>query len=295
MTDIPTAVVGSFQQHQDAERAVEELRGAGFTDSQVGIIHKGEDGTEGTAGTEGAAESEPDHGKGAGAGIATGAIEGGLLGALAAFVIPGVGPVIGAGILGTTILGALTGGATGGIFGALTGMGIHKDEAEHYNREFESGRSLVTVRADGREAEAREILANAGAAPMEGGQAYNAGQTMQFAEEQVTHTREQVSAGEVHVVKDVVTEQRTTEVPVKREEVVVERHAVENAQPAEPIGAEEVTVPVYREEAYAEKTPVVREEVSVGKRQVEGVQAVTTEVKHEEPRLENAGDLEHQG
>ena len=116
--------------------------------------------------------------------------------------------------------------------------------------------------------------------------------TMQLKEEQVDFHKEEVPAGEVRLVKDVVTEQKTTEVPVTHEEVVVERHAVEGGQPAGEIGEDEVTVPVYREEAHAEVTPVVKEEVTVGKRQVEEVQPMTTEVKHEEVRVENSGEVE---
>jgi len=57
------------------------------------------------------------------------------------------------------LLGAATGAETGGVLGALTGMGVPIEEAEGYNRDFESGRTLVTVRDTGaRGAEAEQIL-----------------------------------------------------------------------------------------------------------------------------------------
>ena len=154
-------VVGAFRDHADAQRAVGALEQAGFNADHIGVLRKGE---------EDGVHEVRDHGKGAGTGVATGLVEGGVLGAAAAFLLPGVGPVIGAGILGTIILGALSGGATGGIVGALTGVGVRKDEAEHYSREFEAGQVLVTVRAPGREAEAHQIIGrNNGMSQFKGG------------------------------------------------------------------------------------------------------------------------------
>ncbi len=45
-----------------------------------------------------------------------------------------------------------------GLAGALVGLGIPKEEAEFYQREFESGRVVVTVAAEGRDPEARLII-----------------------------------------------------------------------------------------------------------------------------------------
>jgi hypothetical protein len=38
------------------------------------------------------------------------------------------------------------------------GLGIPKEEAEHYDREFRAGRTIITVQADGRAEEVRAIL-----------------------------------------------------------------------------------------------------------------------------------------
>jgi hypothetical protein len=158
--DSPRTIVGSFHDHDIALRCLGALEQAGFGDAEVGMLRKDESGK---ADAEGTAR---DHGRGLGHGVTTGAVEGGLIGAAAAFLIPGAGPVIGAGILGTTILGALTGAAAGGVAGALTGMGMRKEEAEHYNRKFEEGHTIVTVRASGREDAAMQILRKYGADQM---------------------------------------------------------------------------------------------------------------------------------
>ncbi|HEV1997065.1 MAG TPA: hypothetical protein VGR61_02910 [Candidatus Dormibacteraeota bacterium] len=153
-------VVGSFHDHDQAQRCVGALEQAGFGETEVGMLRKDEAGHTEADGTA------RDHGRGLGHGVTTGAVEGGLIGAAAAFLIPGAGPVIGAGILGTTILGALTGAAAGGVAGALTGMGMRKEEADHYTRKFEEGDTIVTVRAAGREDEAHQILRKYGADEM---------------------------------------------------------------------------------------------------------------------------------
>src|SRR5919202_424737 len=55
--------------------------------------------------------------------------------------------------------GAAIGAAGGGLVGALTGsMGVPEDEARYYDQEFQSGRTIVTVKADGRYDEAQRIL-----------------------------------------------------------------------------------------------------------------------------------------
>ncbi len=94
---------------------------------------------------------------GAVAGVTAGAVLGAVLSNV---VLPGVGPVLVGGLLAAA-LGATAGAAGGGVLGALIGMNIPEEEARHYEREFHSGRTLVTVRADGRYDEAADILRRA--------------------------------------------------------------------------------------------------------------------------------------
>jgi hypothetical protein len=142
-------VVGVFDNRSDAEKAVDELRRAGYTDDQIGFVMRGED----TSAKEG-------EGAGAGAvgGALTGGAVGGVLGAIAAGLIPGVGPVIAAGILAATLGGAAAGAAAGGIIGALVGAGVPEDDAKYYDEQFREGRGIVTVKAGSRYNDAAEIL-----------------------------------------------------------------------------------------------------------------------------------------
>ncbi len=117
--------------------------------------------------------------------------------------------------------------------------------------------------------------------------------TIELREEELRARKERVQAGEVRVEKEVVAEQRTLEVPVTREEVVVERQAV-NRPSDRPIGEatnEVIEVPVYEEEVTAEKRTVVREELEIGKRAVQETEQVSGTVRREEARLETEGTV----
>ena len=114
------------------------------------------------------------------------------------------------------------------------------------------------------------------------------GARIQLREEELQVHKQLVETGKVRVRKEVVTEHRTIEVPVQREEIVIERHAPNGAPvPDSDIGpGEEIHIPVRREQVFVEKRPVVKEEVTVGKRVVQDTEHVGGEVRKEEVRIE---------
>jgi len=104
--------------------------------------------------------------------------------------------------------------------------------------------------------------------------------------------KERVNRGEVRLRKDVVTENRSIEVPVTREELVIERTDVSGGTPTGEIGSDqEIRVPLSEERVSVEKTPIVTGEVRVGKRQVQENRTVSDNVRHEEVRVEKEGDV----
>ena len=118
--------------------------------------------------------------------------------------------------------------------------------------------------------------------------------TVQLREEELRARKQPVEQGRVQVGKEVVQEQKTLEVPVTREEVTLERRAV-NREPSDtPIGqgGETIRVPVREEQVSVEKRPVVTEEITVGKRQVEQTQQVSGTVRREEARIESEGTVD---
>ncbi|WP_075091734.1 general stress protein [Planctomyces sp. SH-PL14] len=145
-------VVGSFESEAQAQRAVNALRGEGFTEDEIGIVAPNS--TTGVSGTATATKAE----EGAVAGLATGAALGAVWGmGILAGMIPGIGPAIAGGTLAALLSSAGAGAAAAGVAGALIGMGIPEKDATYYDAEYGRGRSIVTVRG-GRTSEARAIL-----------------------------------------------------------------------------------------------------------------------------------------
>jgi hypothetical protein len=149
-------VVALFADQSAAERGIQALKAAGFTEAQIGVAvrdrQQQQEITEGT-GTKAA--------EGAAAGAMGGGMVGGVIGLLAgvgALVIPGVGPIIAAGTLASTLTGAGIGAAAGGLIGALAGMGVPDEDAKHFERGFQEGGVLVTVDAGEDAALARQAL-----------------------------------------------------------------------------------------------------------------------------------------
>jgi uncharacterized protein (TIGR02271 family) len=119
--------------------------------------------------------------------------------------------------------------------------------------------------------------------------------SLRLREEELRAQKQPVEAGEVHLRKDVVTEEKTIDVPTTREEVYVERRPGSGDVSDKPIGeGETINVPVREEQVMVEKQPVVREEISLGKRAVQENQQVTDTVRREEAHVERAGDVDVQ-
>jgi heat induced stress protein YflT len=154
-------VVGLFADQPAAERGIEALKAAGFSDQQIGVaVRDKQQQKELTEGT-GAQVAE-----GAAKGAVGGGVLGGVVGLLAgvgALVIPGIGPIIAGGTLASTLAGAGIGAAAGGLIGALTSMGVPEENAKHFERGFQQGGVLVTVEAGADTDRAWEVLLVSGA------------------------------------------------------------------------------------------------------------------------------------
>ena len=103
-------------------------------------------------------------------------------------------------------------------------------------------------------------------------------------EEQLEAHKRVRSGGEVEIRKEVVTEQKQITVPVMREEVHVERHAVNRPAGTGEAGfkGDTIRVPVVEEEVEIRKRPVVREEVRVSKTPHVEQRTATESVRREE-------------
>jgi uncharacterized membrane protein len=157
-------LVALYDQNENAEKAVESLREAGFKDEFITILTRqpslDNDPEE--------SESSENVARTAGKGAATGGVVGGLSGlivGLGAIMVPGLGPVLAGSALATALLstaaGAGIGAASGGIIGALIGQGVPAEQAEVYAEGVKRGGVLVVVTVEDGQAEvARTLLKN---------------------------------------------------------------------------------------------------------------------------------------
>ena len=326
----PSVVVGVFQNDARAQEAVRALKAAGFTDDQIGVVSHDRSGATTKTGAAAKGSNVVD---GATTGLAAGAGVGALwaLG-IAAGVLPVIGPVVAGGILGSVLASAAGGAAIAGLVGALIGLGLPEEDAHYYEAEFKGGRSIVTVRADGRYDEAWKILhahdaynrhvvaaANLPGTPLNvGGKMITSSvktgtvpattatttaapsadgdQTVEEHEEQLRARKTRQKVGEARVRKVVTTEQQSIEVPVTREEIVVTRRSAKGRVTSGTIReGEEIRIPVSEEQVHVEKETVVTGEVTVGKRKVTETKKVTGSVRKEEVKVDTDGQVYVQG
>jgi hypothetical protein len=163
MAGIKTAVFGIYHTRNQAERAVDDLLAAGFSNDDISVLLSDNEGSR-----DFAHEKNTKAPEGATAGVTTGGVIGGTLGLLAgigALAIPGVGPFIAAGPIMGALAGLGVGGAVGGLIGALIGMGIPEYEAKRYEGRIKEGGVLLSVHCDtsGEIARAKDLLKHTGA------------------------------------------------------------------------------------------------------------------------------------
>ncbi|HHY03780.1 MAG TPA: hypothetical protein GX534_01145 [Thermoanaerobacterales bacterium] len=132
-------VIGVFESREQAEKCVSEMRASGFTENEISILVKGNEG-----------QQDDDYNAMGMDTLSSGTATGGVLGGLAglalgagALAIPGLGPIFAAG----PIAGLLSGAATGGIAGGLIDWGIPEERGRFYEGEVRKGKILATVRA----------------------------------------------------------------------------------------------------------------------------------------------------
>jgi hypothetical protein len=157
------AVFGLVDSESQAERIVDSLKVAGFSNNDISVLFPDKAGTRDFAHEK--ATKAPE---GAAAGAGTGTVVGGVLGwlvGIGSLAIPGVGPFIAAGPIMAALAGAGVGAAVGGLSGALIGMGIPEYEAKQYEGKIKQGNILISVHSEDSDEvkRAKEIFERAGA------------------------------------------------------------------------------------------------------------------------------------
>jgi uncharacterized protein (TIGR02271 family) len=155
---------------------------------------------------------------------------------------------------GTTTGSGDLGTATGGT--ATGGLGEHHHEGEG-------------LRHPGTDSEAEDEI------------------RVQRSEEELVAGTTRREAGAMRVRKRVRTERKRLEVPVRHEEVSVERVPLSGEASEAEIGEDEVVIPVTEEEVVVSKRPVVKEEIRIRKDVVEDTEVVEEDVRREEIDIED--------
>lgn len=309
-------VVGYFNDQDRAERALDQLRDAGFSSAHLGVAHRGFSTTgSATSRTKHAAEGMWDKVKNF--------FEGGR-----------AEPYADERTRGDMATREITDDPAAAsnssysysnddIHHSLTGMSVPEHRSRYFSHKFGSNQkgAIVTVNAGDRFADAERILRDNGADLGD-----TAGETADYATDYATAGttnrdlsdrsradyadqtgrtgdvqniqllgevlrvhRDRVSRGEVIVRKNVVGENQTVQVPVTREEFVLERRpASGEAQASGTIGeGQEIRIPLTEETASLDKGTVVREEVAVGKRPVQEIRDLSGDVRREELEVDD--------
>ena len=162
------------------------------------------------------------------------------------------------------------------------------------------GASTVTINAEGRYDEATAILRRLGAYDLHAhahtSRTVEGEERIPVREEELKAHKESVETGEARIRKEVLTEQKTLEVPVEHEEVVVERRPPTGEPGTSDIKpGEEIRIPVRKEQVTVEKESVVKEEVKVSKRTIQNTEQFSGEVHKEVVHVEGEGEVKIQG
>jgi hypothetical protein len=152
-------VIGVFEHQADAEQAIAALWRAGFARDSIDMATRSQGVTKGTP----RFDEQADAADGAVTGAVAGASAGAIAGALATIFIPGLGTILGGSILAGIIGGAALGAAGGSFLGPFIALEMPHDEAHHYARQVEEGRTVVLVQTRDRADEARATLQAYGA------------------------------------------------------------------------------------------------------------------------------------
>ena len=137
------AVFGIYHTKEQAERGIDDLLTAGFSNDDISVLLPDINSPRAFANEKNMKVPE-----GATAGVASGGMLGatfGLLAGIGVFAIPGIGPLIAAGPIISAFAGMGAGGAIGGIIGALVGMGIPEYAAKRYEGSIQEGGVLLSV------------------------------------------------------------------------------------------------------------------------------------------------------
>ena len=194
-------------------------------------------------------------------------------------------------------------GYTDAVHHSLSGLSVPTERASYFNSRFSQGHqgAVVTVTAGDRATEAEAILKRNGADLGDAPQSFAASaapvdtetaaqQNIRLYGEVLRVHKDRISRGEVRLRKETITDTQTIQVPVTREELVIERVPVSGevaAAGTDAFADQEIRIPLSEERASVDKQAVVQEEIHVGKREVGSTQSFDETVRHEQLKVDD--------
>ncbi len=296
-------VAGFFDSESKAEKAVRELIDAGFSKNQIGLAA-----SSGTGSATGSAYTTGDQ--------VTGSVhhEGESFWNRMKDFFTGneAEPYAGEQDPGSSDTREITDdgydstGYTDEVHHSLSGLAVPTDRAGYFGNRLGSGRgAVVTVSANDRVAEAESILERNGAdlgndtsnVPQNFAANTTSGnvdmsdqQNIKLYGEVLRVHKDRISRGEVRLRKETITDTQTIQVPVTREELVIERVPVSGEVTeagADAFSGQEVRIPLTEERASVDKQAVLQEQVRVGKREVGSTESFDETVRREQLKVDD--------
>ncbi|MBU3112374.1 YsnF/AvaK domain-containing protein [Clostridium lacusfryxellense] len=109
--------------------------------------------------------------------------------------------------------------------------------------------------------------------------------------EELDIAKSKIQKGDVEIGKEIIEEHKQVDVPVKREEVVIERRSLHNEASDSPITDEAtIKIPLSEEKVNVGKHTVITGEISAHKREIENTEHIDETLKHEEAHITKTGD-----
>ncbi|PYY09619.1 MAG: hypothetical protein DMG61_22840 [Acidobacteria bacterium] len=103
--------------------------------------------------------------------------------------------------------------------------------------------------------------------------------------------KQKIVDGELSIRKEVVTELQTIQVPVTREELVIERRSADGRCTSEVLrGQQQIRIPMSKERVIVSKTPMISEVAKISRRKIVETKSISSPVRHEELRITSEGD-----
>jgi len=110
--------------------------------------------------------------------------------------------------------------------------------------------------------------------------------TLQIKEEQLDLAKKWIQTGELKIYRESYSQEKSFTVPVKREELVIEKKTLASDTPGHiDVPTEIVRILLSEEQVEFTKHWVNLEDVSIYKQQIEDIKHIEATLKHEEPKV----------